>query len=153
MQQAEQTFRLADDRPTRRISKMVLLGHSMGGLLSHAMAVDSEQKFWELNTYVPFPQIKGPPEVLEELQRYMFFDAQPFVSRVVFLAVPHRGSELSRGVVGRVSSNLISEPTTTSAACSTGWSARTPTPSPSGSARCRPASRPSTPTRPTSRPC
>jgi hypothetical protein len=38
----------------------------------------------------------------------MFFKAEPFVSRVVFLAVPHRGSDLSRGVVGRVSSNLIS---------------------------------------------
>ena len=108
LQQAEQTFRLEDGRPDPAFYKMVLLGHSMGGLLSHAMAVDSDQKFWELNTYVPFPQIKGPPEVLEELQRYMFFNAQPFVGRVVFLAVPHRGSDLSRGVVGRVSSNLIS---------------------------------------------
>ena len=40
----------------------------------------------------------------------MFFEAHPFVRRVVFLATPHRGSDLSRGVVGRVSSNLISEP-------------------------------------------
>ena len=108
LQQAEQTFRLPDGRPDPAYHKMVLLGHSMGGLLSHTMAVDSEQKFWELNTYVPFRQIKGPPEVLDELQRYMFFDAQPFVGRVVFLAVPHRGSSLSRAFVGRVSSNLIS---------------------------------------------
>ncbi len=108
MQQAEQTFRKPDGRPDPAYYQMVLLGHSMGGLLSHALAVDSEQKFWELNTYVPFQQIKGPPEVLDELQRYMFFDAQPFVSRVVFLAVPHRGSSLSRAFVGRVSSNLIS---------------------------------------------
>ena len=108
LQQAEQTFRLEDGRADPAYYKMVLLGHSMGGLLSHSMAVDSDQRFWELNTYVPFPQIKGPPEVLEELQRYMFFEAEPFVSRVVFLAVPHRGSDLSRGVVGRVSSNLIS---------------------------------------------
>jgi pimeloyl-ACP methyl ester carboxylesterase len=108
LQQAEQTFRLQDHRPDPAFYKMVLLGHSMGGLLSHAMAVDSDQKFWELNSPVAFNQIKGPPEVLEELQRYMFFPAQPFVERVVFLAVPHRGSGLSRAVVGRVSSNLIS---------------------------------------------
>jgi pimeloyl-ACP methyl ester carboxylesterase len=107
LQQAELTLALKDGQPDPAYSKMVLLGHSMGGLLSHSMAVDSDQKFWELNTYIPFPQIKGPPEVLEELQRYMFFEAQPFVSRVVFLAVPHRGSELSRALVGRVSSNLI----------------------------------------------
>lgn len=108
LQQADATFRLPDGRPDPAYSRMVLLGHSMGGLLSHAMAVNSDQKFWELNTYIPFPQIKGPPDVLEELQRYMFFEAQPSVSRVVFLAVPHRGSDLSRAFVGRVSSNLIS---------------------------------------------
>ncbi len=108
LQQAEQNLAMKDGRPDPGVlGKMVLLGHSMGGLLSHAMAVDSDQKFWELNTYVPFPQIKGPPEVLEELQRYMFFDAQKYVERVVFLAVPHRGSDLTRAFVGRVGSNLI----------------------------------------------
>ena len=105
--QARTILALKDGRPDPAYAKMVLLGHSMGGLLSHSMAVDSDQKFWELNTYVPFPQIKGKPEVLEELQRYMFFDAQDYVSRVVFLAVPHRGSGLTRAFVGRVGSNLI----------------------------------------------
>ncbi len=108
--QAGQTFRMPGGGADPAFGKMVLLGHSMGGLLSHAMAVDSDQKFWELNTYVPIDAIKGPPEVVDELKRYMFFKAQPFVRRVVFLAVPHRGSEMSRGVVGRFSSNLISEP-------------------------------------------
>ena len=108
--QAESTFRLNDNSPDPAFHQMILLGHSMGGLLSHAMAVNSDQKFWELNTYVPFNQIKGPPEVLAELKRYMIFEAHPFVKRVVFLATPHRGSDMTRGVVGRVSSNLISEP-------------------------------------------
>ncbi len=110
LNEAERTFRLPDGRPDPAFHQMVLLGHSMGGLLSHSMAVNSEQKFWELNTYVPIEQIKGSPTVIDELHRYMFFDAQPFVKRVVFLATPHRGSELSRRVVGRLSSTLISEP-------------------------------------------
>ena len=38
----------------------------------------------------------------------MFFEAQPFVSRVVFLAVPHRGSDLSRAFVGGSARTLIS---------------------------------------------
>ena len=63
-----------------------------------------------MNTYVPIEQIKGAPDVIDELHRYMIFDAEPFVKRVVFLATPHRGSELSRRVVGRLSSNLINEP-------------------------------------------
>ncbi len=93
-----------------RFSRMVLLGHSMGGLLSHAMAVDSGNRFWELNTDRRFDDILGPPEVLAELRHYSFFKPLPYVKRVVFLATPHRGSEYSRGFVGRVGSGLISEP-------------------------------------------
>ncbi len=110
LQLAEQNFRMPDGRPDPAFGRMVLLGHSMGGLLSHSMVVDSDLRFWELNTYLPIDAIKGPPEVIDELKRYMFFKALPFVGRVVFLATPHRGSELSRGMVGRVSSNLIAEP-------------------------------------------
>ncbi len=91
-------------------AQMVLLGHSMGGLLSHAMAVDSDDKLWVLNSDRAIDDILGPPEVLGELRRFLFFEAQPFVRRVVFLGTPHRGSELSRSTIGRLSSNLISEP-------------------------------------------
>ena len=108
--EAEKSFRMPDGTSDPAFHQMVLLGHSMGGLLSHSMAVNSESKFWDLNTVVPIDRIKGQPEVIDELRRYMFFEPQPFVRRVVFLATPHRGSELSRRVVGRLSSNLISEP-------------------------------------------
>jgi pimeloyl-ACP methyl ester carboxylesterase len=90
--------------------RMVLLGHSMGGLLSHAMAVDSGNRLWEINSDRPFDQILGPPEVLDELRHYTFFEPLPFVQRVVFLATPHRGSEYARRPVGRLGSSLISEP-------------------------------------------
>jgi pimeloyl-ACP methyl ester carboxylesterase len=91
-------------------ARMVLLGHSMGGLLSHMMAVDSGDRLWQINTFKRFQDMVGPPTVLEELQHYLFFDHQPYVRRVVFLATPHRGSDLSRGLVGRVGASLISEP-------------------------------------------
>ncbi|WZO99731.1 hypothetical protein EP7_001343 [Isosphaeraceae bacterium EP7] len=90
--------------------KMVLLGHSMGGLLSHSMVVDSGDLFWRLNTDRAFDDIFGPPEVRAELKRYLFFKPLPFVRRVVFLATPHRGSDIAAGMVGRLSTSLISDP-------------------------------------------
>jgi pimeloyl-ACP methyl ester carboxylesterase len=91
-------------------NQMVLLGHSMGGLLSHAMSVDSGDRFWQLYTARRFDQIIGPPEVLSQIQRYLYFEHLPFVRRVVFLATPHRGSDFSRNMIGRVGTSFISEP-------------------------------------------
>jgi len=91
-------------------NRMVLLGHSMGGLLSHAMAVDSKNHFWNLNSFWQFKDLIGPRDVLDKLAHYTFFEALPFVERVVFLATPHRGSEYANGFVGRLGSGLISQP-------------------------------------------
>src|SRR5271165_1628492 len=93
-----------------QFDRMVLLGHSMGGLLSHFMVVSSGEQLWRLYSDRSFDEILGPRNVLDELQRLLFFEPLPFVSRVVFLATPHRGSDLARGVVGRVGANLINDP-------------------------------------------
>jgi hypothetical protein len=93
-----------------KFDQMVLLGHSMGGLLSRTIGVSSGDQLWRLYSDRSFEDIIGPKEVLDELHQYLFFEPLPFVRRIVFLATPHNGSELSRGVVGRVSSNLISDP-------------------------------------------
>ncbi len=90
--------------------QMVLLGHSMGGILGRMMAVSSGDKLWRLYSDRTFDDILGARPVLDELRRYFFFEPLPFVSRVVFLATPHRGSDYSRRMVGRVGANLISEP-------------------------------------------
>jgi pimeloyl-ACP methyl ester carboxylesterase len=108
LREAEKTFNPSGS--DSGFNNMVLLGHSMGGLLSHSMVVDSADKFWMLNSDKRFDDIIGPPDVLEELKRYLFFQPLPFVKRVVFLATPHRGSDLSRGVVGRVGAGLITDP-------------------------------------------
>jgi pimeloyl-ACP methyl ester carboxylesterase len=108
LREAEQMYN--PDGRSPAFSQMVLLGHSMGGLLSHVMTVDSGDKLWQLNSDQPFDKMLGPPKVLEELRNYLFFQPLPFVRRVVYLATPHRGSDMSRGVVGRVGAGLISEP-------------------------------------------
>ena len=56
--------------------QMVLVGHSMGGILSRTMAVSSGDQFWRLYSDRSFEEILGPREVLEELRRYFFFRAR-----------------------------------------------------------------------------
>jgi pimeloyl-ACP methyl ester carboxylesterase len=108
LKDAQTTFETPENRDSFR--SMVLLGHSMGGLLSHAMAVRSGSHFWSLYSDRQFEDLIGPPEVLAELRAYTFFEPVPCVRRAIFLATPHRGSDLARGLVGKVGSGLIGEP-------------------------------------------
>ena len=45
--------------------------------------------------------------VKELIAGYFFFHHQPCIDRVIFLAVPHRGSVLAAGIVGSVGNRLI----------------------------------------------
>ena len=118
------------------------------------MAVDSGDQLWQLNSDRRFEEILGPPEVLDELQHYLFFEPLPFVSRVVFLATPHRGSDLSRrrGRPRRREPDRRARPDRQPA--HPARSRTTPTPSTAASsAGCRRASRRSSPTRRSCWPC
>jgi pimeloyl-ACP methyl ester carboxylesterase len=74
------------------LRRMVVIGHSQGGMLTRLMATDSGNRFWDNVTHVPFSELKGPPESLALLKNAMFFERVPYVTRVVFIATPHRGS-------------------------------------------------------------
>lgn len=104
---ARKTF--GDDDNRAAFDRMVLLGHSMGGLLSHAMAARSGNQLWALNSALPFDEIVGPADVLNEVRHYTFFEPVPCVRRVIFLATPHRGSDLAKSVVGKVGAGLIAD--------------------------------------------
>ncbi|MDB5353358.1 MAG: hypothetical protein JWN86_4605 [Planctomycetota bacterium] len=110
LRDAQKNFDVQGQTPEHEFQSMVLLGHSMGGLLSHFMSVGSGTRLWELSTDKNFDEIVGPPDVLAALKRFCFFEPLPFVKRVVFLATPHRGSDFSSRLVGRVVSRQISEP-------------------------------------------
>ncbi|HYS15664.1 MAG TPA: alpha/beta fold hydrolase [Candidatus Binatia bacterium] len=74
------------------LRRMVLIGHSQGGLLARLMVTDSGTRFWDSVTKLPFAEVKASPETRELVRNTMFFEPLPFVSRVVFIATPHRGS-------------------------------------------------------------
>jgi pimeloyl-ACP methyl ester carboxylesterase len=74
------------------LHRMVVIGHSQGGMLTRLMVTDSGNRFWDNVSKVPFSEIKGPPEALALIRNGMFFKPVPSVSRVVFIATPHRGS-------------------------------------------------------------
>jgi pimeloyl-ACP methyl ester carboxylesterase len=92
------------------LRKMVVVGHSQGGLLTKLTAVDSGTNFWDMRFSVPFDQLKASPETKAIIERSMFYKPVPSVKRVVFIATPHQGSFLAGGWIGRLAGKLISLP-------------------------------------------
>jgi pimeloyl-ACP methyl ester carboxylesterase len=85
------------------LNELVVIGHSQGGLLTRLMVTDSGTRFWDASTDVPFDKVEVSPETRALLQRSVFFEPLPFVTRVVFIATPHRGSfRVSSFVLGIV---------------------------------------------------
>ena len=77
------------------VRDMVVMGHSQGGLLTKLTVIDSGDAFWRNISDKPFDELKLDPEDKALLRRVLFVEPLPFVSEVIFLATPQRGSYLA----------------------------------------------------------
>jgi pimeloyl-ACP methyl ester carboxylesterase len=99
--------------PQRRdaaLDRMVVVGHSMGGLISKLLTVDGGDAYWKLVSDSPFDELKTRPGMHDQLQSTFYFQARPEVARVVFLGTPHHGSKLSPSLVARESLRFVRLP-------------------------------------------
>jgi hypothetical protein len=92
------------------LRRMVVVGHSQGGLLTKLQVISSGTQFWDNGTDIPFDEIEVRPETRELLQKAVFFEPQPFVESVVFISTPHSGSFLAGRWMGRLASRLFQAP-------------------------------------------
>jgi pimeloyl-ACP methyl ester carboxylesterase len=92
------------------LDQLVLVGHSMGGLISHLQTVPGGDDFWKLVSDEPIQQVNAKEPVKEELQETFYFRPRMDVKRVVFLGTPHRGSRLSPSFPARLAQRFIRAP-------------------------------------------
>ena len=74
------------------IRRMVLIGHSQGGLLVKMQAIDTGDRLWNAISRKPLEELELSDETRELLKNGFFLEPLPEVSRVVFISTPHRGS-------------------------------------------------------------
>ncbi len=106
----ETIMRHDPDGKNLAFQNMVLVGHSMGGLISSAAVRDSGDTVWNLISDRSIDSLDIDEEVRDELESMVFFDPLPQVSRVVFMATPHRGSKLAKGFAGKLAAALVDIP-------------------------------------------
>lgn len=89
---------------------MVVIGHSQGGLLTKATAVDNGDTMWRIVSTNRIEDLKISESQRKQLEKTFFLKPLPFVRRVVFIATPHRGSYLSVAFVRNLAHRLVSLP-------------------------------------------
>ncbi len=94
------------------LRKMVVIGHSQGGLLTKLTAIDSSDRFWDRVFNVPIDQLDVSSDTRELLRRSLYYKPLPFVHRVVFISTPHHGSHFTGGYISELLRRLISLPGT-----------------------------------------
>src|SRR6516225_2060055 len=88
----------------------VMVGHSMGGMLTHDQVVTVTEAMWDKSLGQAAENIfdKEPSNSL--IVRATTFRANPRIQRVVFICTPHRGSKMASGGLGKFAISLINLP-------------------------------------------
>ena len=93
-----------------RSSEVIMIGHSMGGLLSKTLTQSSGDAQWHRFFKVPPEQLEVSAEEQEILRSMFYFEPLPYVKRVIFSATPHHGSKSAKAPPARLADALIRSP-------------------------------------------
>ncbi|MEL6109705.1 MAG: alpha/beta fold hydrolase, partial [Planctomycetota bacterium] len=96
-----------------KMDQMVLVGHSMGGLISRLQTIDSGDDFWRIVSDQPSQRLKGDSEQRNRLVSTLFFKPNQSIQRVVTIGTPHRGSEFANDLTRWLARKLIKLPSMT----------------------------------------
>ena len=94
------------------LDQMVLIGHSMGGLVSRMQTMQSGDDYWKLVSNEPLAQIKTDPDTRQKLQATFYFQPNPSIRQVVTIGTPHHGSPFSSQTAQWLLGKLIDMPKT-----------------------------------------
>ncbi|WP_254063290.1 alpha/beta fold hydrolase [Rhodanobacter sp. L36] len=94
----------------RASNNMVLVGHSMGGVIARLLVSSSGDKLWGVAPGRADLSPQKRAQLRQRLAPYLQFTPMPQVTRAVFLASPHRGTPYAQHRIARWIGNLIRLP-------------------------------------------
>jgi len=90
--------------------RMVLVGHSLGGMVARLIVTDAGEKIWRGFFGKSPAQTPLPEETRRVLTESLVFNHRPEIKRVVFITTPHRGTGIASSWIGRLRSSLVKAP-------------------------------------------
>jgi len=90
--------------------EVVVVGHSMGGMIARLLVTDSGDDLWHTYFDKPPSQVPLSEKTREIVENSLIFKATPGISRAVFVSASHRGSHRARALIVKVASWIIGSP-------------------------------------------
>lgn len=92
------------------MKRTTIIAHSMGGIVSRSLTVRPKMTFWNAAFTQPLDSLKMSDFDRDNLREAFFWEPESHVRRIIYVAVPHRGSHFADNPVGRLGRWLISPP-------------------------------------------
>ena len=93
------------------LDRMVVVGHSLGGLIAKGQTIESEGLVWEAIAKGPFQGLRGNPSEIATTAQEVYFQPSPTIRRVVYIGTPHNGTSFARGFLARSGERIITQET------------------------------------------
>jgi pimeloyl-ACP methyl ester carboxylesterase len=93
------------------LDQMILVGHSMGGLISRMQTYYSDDEFWRAVSDKNFQEVRGGQAEIQSLRNILFFEPNQAIRRVITIGTPHRGSDFANDTTRWLGKHLIQLPT------------------------------------------
>lgn len=95
---------------TKQLDQIVVVGHSMGGIISKTLIQNTDYQLWDLSFTERPEQLGYAQQELDKVKDIFIFHARPYIDKVVFMDTPHGGSESSESALAKMASWFINLP-------------------------------------------
>jgi len=89
---------------------LVVLGHSMGGMIARLMVSSADEQLWEWAMAQHNPDQARLERVRHRLDPALRFEPFPGVETAIFIATPHRGTSVAGGRLARWMASFVTLP-------------------------------------------
>lgn len=106
----EARARLDPEHRDPALDRIVLIGHSMGGLVAKLLTVDSGDRLWRIISDQSPDRLAGEPADAALARDCLIFRARPDVRTAIFLTTPHGGGTPDQDILHDLANRLVRPP-------------------------------------------